>query len=122
MELDKVEAALASRTAPRVTKDAIEAAIARVDYHVLPGNEVSPGERVTICQITLHNGFDVRGESACVDPANFDKDLGEHYSYEDAFKKLWPLFGFALAERLHAARASVPQPADDPSTPNGFTR
>lgn len=93
--------ALDARTAPRVTKEEIEAAIARVDYHVLPGNDASPGERVTICQITLQNGFDVRGESACVDPRNFDPEIGQHYAHEDAFKKLWPFFGFMLAEQLH---------------------
>lgn len=95
-----LDAALNARTAPRVTRENIEAAIARVDYHVLPGNEASPGERVTICQITLKNGFDVRGESACVDPRNFDREIGKHYAHEDAFKKLWPFFGFLLAEQL----------------------
>lgn len=87
-----------------MTKEQIEAHIARVDFHVLPGNEASPGERVTICQVTLVNDFDVRGESACVDPANFDRDLGEHYAREDAMRKLWPLFGFLLAEQLHQQR------------------
>lgn len=110
MEQAEVDAALAARPAPRVTREQIEASIARVDYHVLPGNAASPGERVTICQITLRNGFDVRGESACVDPRNFDRALGEHYSHEDAFKKLWPLFGFMLAERLH--QATMPEVAD----------
>lgn len=98
--------------APRVTKEAIERRIGRVDYHVLPGNDVSPGERVTICQITLDNGFDVRGESACVDPANYNKDIGETYAYQDAFRKLWPLFGFAMAETRMVKPLPQPHLAD----------
>jgi hypothetical protein len=64
--------------------------------------------RVTICQIVLDNRFDVRGEAACVDPVNFDRAIGQSLAYQDAFKKLWPLFGFLLAEcRYNATKAGV---------------
>src|SRR5690606_2187974 len=43
-----------------------------------------------------------RGESARVDPANFDAQIGQALAYDDAFRKLWPLFGFALTERRRA--------------------
>lgn len=33
---------------------------------------VLPNSTVTICSITLDNGFSARGESACVDTRNFD--------------------------------------------------
>lgn len=79
----------------RVTKESIEAKIIAVGYVVLPGSTV------TVCMITLQNGYSVRGESACVDPANFDKALGEQYAYEDAFRKIWPLEGYLLKERLY---------------------
>jgi hypothetical protein len=52
-----------------------------------------PGEKVT-----LDNGYSVRGESACVDPAGFDQDVGEQLAQKQAIDKLWPLFGFLLAE------------------------
>jgi hypothetical protein len=76
----------------KVTEADIKARIKSVEYHVLPGTTC------TICNITLDNGFSVRGESACVDPANFDTEKGKLYSYERAFNNLWPLFGFLLAE------------------------
>lgn len=79
----------------RVTKESIEAKITEVRYIVIPETTV------TICIITLQNGYSVRGESACVDPANFNKELGEKYSYEDAFKKIWPLEGYLLKERVY---------------------
>ena len=54
---------------------------------------------VTICEITLDNGYSVRGESACVNPGNYDQQVGETYAYNDAFRKFWPLFGFLLSEQ-----------------------
>lgn len=55
-------------------------------------------ETVTICNLTLDNGFSVRGETASVYIENFNKEVGEAISYDDALRKLKPLFGFLLAE------------------------
>lgn len=49
----------------------------------------------------LPNGFQVGyGESACVDPSNYDKALGEKYVKERcivaATNKLWELEGYLL--------------------------
>jgi hypothetical protein len=80
--------------APRVTKEQIEERIVMKDFvHITP--------TVTLCNITLDNGYSVRGEAACVNSANYDREIGERFAYDDAFKKLWPLFGFALAETQH---------------------
>lgn len=62
-----------------------------------------PGSTMTICQIIIDNGFGVIGESACVDPANFNQRQGEEIAYKKAYEKLWPLFGFMLAEQRKAA-------------------
>lgn len=80
----------------RVTEDAITSRIVAVEY-------IRIGATVTICNISLDSGFSVRGESACVDPANYNEALGQKYAYEQAFEKLWPLFGFALSEQRFAA-------------------
>ncbi len=56
----------------------------------------------TICLLQLKNGYSAYGHSACVDPANYNQALGEKYAYEDALRKIWPLEGYLLAERLHA--------------------
>ena len=61
---------------------------------------LGPGT-LTHCTITLDNGFLVSGESACVDPANYRADIGERIAHDQAFAKLWPLFGFLLAEARH---------------------
>lgn len=78
----------------RVTKADIEGEIADICY-------VRPTGTLTVCVLTLNNGFTVTGESACVDPANFDEVLGQSLAYQNAFEKCWSLFGFVLAELRH---------------------
>ncbi len=88
---EQLAAALASLPGERVTKEYMEARIAEVKFHHL-------GQRLTHCTIHLNNGYLATGESACVDPANYNAEIGEKLAYADAFRKLWPLFGFLLAE------------------------
>jgi hypothetical protein len=87
-------AALDGLTGMRITPDYIKSRIAKTEFHRL-------GETVTLCMITLDNGYSVRGESACVDPANYRQDIGERIAHDNAFDKLWPLFGFLLCEHAH---------------------
>jgi hypothetical protein len=88
----ELKAALEACPGERVTLEYIQGRIASKDFTVLPDGTV------TICNITLDNGYSVRGESACVDPANFNQEIGRHYAEKQAIDKLWPLFGFLLAE------------------------
>lgn len=83
---------LAACPAERVTKESIEARIASKEFSKVY-------ETVTLCNIKLDNGYSVRGESACVNPANYNQEIGERIAYDNAFSKLWPLFGFLLAEK-----------------------
>lgn len=85
-------AAMATRIYPRVTEESIEATIVSETYFV--------DETLTICVLKLRNGFKLVGESACVDPRNFDEAIGRTYARKDAVRKIWPLEGYALAERL----------------------
>lgn len=80
--------------APRVTEADVDAAIVGDTYTVLPDG------RTTICTLTLDNGYTVRGEASCVCVENFDRALGEQYSYADARRRVWPLLGFRLADKL----------------------
>ena len=83
-------------TAPRVTPDRIKDVIAGVEYHVFPNTTV------TVCLLTLANGYSVIGESACADRANFDKELGERIAKENATQKIWALEGYLLRQELSA--------------------
>lgn len=79
----------------RVTEEQIEAKIKDKKFTVLEDG------KTTICNLYLENGFTVRGESACVDPANFDKELGEKIAYENAKDKIWLLEGYLLQQKLY---------------------
>lgn len=65
---------------------------------------LNPLQRKTFCVITLANGFSVTGESACVDPRNFNPQIGRDIAYRNARRQLWPLLGFRLADKLHACK------------------
>ena len=79
----------------KVTLEGIKSKIKANCYLVLPDG------RTTICMLSLENGYTIKGISACVDPANFDLDLGRKYAYEDAIRQIWPLEGYLLAQRMY---------------------
>lgn len=81
-------------TAPRLTPALIDATIAGEDFHVFPGTTL------TICALTLRNGFIVTGESAAASPENFDQTIGRKIARENARNKIWALEGYLLRERL----------------------
>ena len=97
MSGEVLEKAIEAQPYEKVTKASIESKIEKVDYMVLPDSTV------TLCNITLKNGFSIRGESACVDPRNFNIDIGKGLAYKQAFDKIWPLEGYLLAERRMSA-------------------
>ena len=81
-------------TAPRVTPDMVDAAIVGEQYYVFPGTTL------TVCCLTLANGFAVTGESACASPENFDAELGQKIARQNARDKIWALEGYALRSKL----------------------
>lgn len=48
----------------------------------------------------LKNGFTISGRGACVDPANFNIDIGRQVAREDAENQLWKLEGYLLQQKL----------------------
>ncbi|MDH2917582.1 MAG: Gp49 family protein [Sideroxydans sp.] len=81
-------------TAPRITPARIDEVIVGEDYHVFLGTTL------TICCLTLANGYTVTGESACASPENFDVELGRKIARDNAKQKIWALEGYVLRERL----------------------
>ena len=85
----------------KVTKEQIDAIMAGVTYHVYR----VPDTTTTIAVAFDKDGFSLGvGMSACVDPANYDFELGKKYACEraeyDARNKLWELEGYRLAKSL----------------------
>lgn len=82
-------------TAPRITPDRLDEVIAGEDYHVFPNSQM------TVCCLTLENGFTVTGESACASPENFDVETGRKIARKNARDKIWALEGYVLKQKLH---------------------
>ena len=55
---------------------------------------------MTICVVTMKNGFVVIGKSAPADPLNFDESLGKKFAHDDAIRQLWPLMAFSLRDQM----------------------
>lgn len=83
-------------TAPRVKPEDLDSEIIAEDYHVFPGS------CLTVCCLTLRNGFTVTGESACASPSNFNAEIGQQIARKNAREKIWPLLGFRLRDKLAA--------------------
>ena len=81
-------------TAPRLTPDIIDSKIKERSFHVF-------GETcLTVCCLTLTNGFTVTGESACASPENFNAEIGEKIAFENARNKIWMLEYYLLKQKL----------------------
>ena len=80
-------------TAPRLNPSHIESQIVKESYHVFGGV-------MTVCCLTLKNGFMVIGDSAPASPANFDAALGKRIAREHARDKIWALEGYVLRSQL----------------------
>jgi hypothetical protein len=74
--------------------------------HRLVGKNESLNQ-LTFCLLVLKNGFTVTGQSACADPKNFQKDIGERIARADAVNKIWPLLGYELKTKLDEASHAV---------------
>lgn len=86
----------AGKTAPRLTPALIDATITGEAFYVFPGTTL------TICALTLRNGFIVTGESAAASPENFDEQIGRNIARDNARQKIWAFEGYLLRERLSA--------------------
>ena len=78
----------------KLTLDYIKSLIVNAEYQRF-------GDTLTICVLTLRNGFTVTGESACIHADNFDEAIGKQLAYDDAVDKIWELEGYLAVQRLY---------------------
>ncbi len=83
--------------APRLTPDQIESAFVAEQYYVFPGTTV------TVCCLTLKNGFNVIGHSAAISPENFNEEIGRCVARKNAVNEIWALEGYLLKQKLFEA-------------------
>lgn len=112
---EEADAILETRTAPRITRESIEAGIADITFFFKG--------QLTVCVVTMDNGFMCVGKAAPASPENFNQQLGEKFAYEDCIKQLFPLEGYRLCEDLFRGRVTADDNAQDSAddTPPGVT-
>lgn len=64
------------------------------DEYVAYKQTMGIGRKTTIVLLTLKNGFEIVGSSACVDPKDYKFKVGEYYALVDALNKLSEYVGF----------------------------
>jgi hypothetical protein len=84
--------------APRLTPADIDAVIVKESFVVFPGTTM------TVCALTLRNGFIVTGESAAASPENFDEAIGRRIARDNARGRIWALEGYLLRENLSVGK------------------
>lgn len=103
----KIESEIQAKglNAPRLTPDLIDAQI--VGEYSGRASDLFKGAPIgdamkclTICVLTLKNGFTIVGKSACASPENYDAELGHKIARDDARKQIWALEGYALKNAL----------------------
>ena len=99
LEVADDRAASVAQTERRITVDDMKRRIVNTEY-------LNPNScpHMTLCIVTLETGFTLVGKSAPADPANFDKDLGRQFAYEDVIRQMWPLEGYLLANYIWEGR------------------
>jgi hypothetical protein len=93
-EATEAEIGARGSTHPRLTPDDIDRVIVGEGYHRFPGTSL------TVCALTLANGYVVVGISASAAAENFDEGLGRRIARDKAREQIWPLEGYLLRQRL----------------------
>lgn len=57
---------------------------------------ITIGDNTTNTTITCITGFKIHGQSSCVNPDNYDINIGKTYAKHHAEDKLWEYLGFIL--------------------------
>ena len=67
---------------------------------VLCRTEVEFGKPVTYVTVKMKNGFTIRESTTCVDPANYDEEIGKKICLEKIEDRIWFLLGYALQDKV----------------------
>lgn len=80
---------------PKITPEMVANSIMNIEF-------IEFKDRLTICVITLNNGFMVTGETGVIRSELFDSELGKKYSQENAMNKVWFYLGVCLQESIES--------------------
>lgn len=78
----------------KITPEMVERSIKDIEF-------IERANKLTICIITLDNGFIVTGESGVIRPELHDTILGQKYAKEKALDKVWFYLGVCLQQDIN---------------------
>ena len=64
------------------------------------------GKPVTYVTVQMLNGFTIRESTTCVDPENYDEEIGKKICLNKIKDKVWFLLGYSLQEKLYINKDS----------------
>lgn len=74
----------------------IDAIMDVTHFHIYTYNN-----KTTVVIATLQSGFTITESSSCVDPANYDEEIGVDICKERIKNKLWELEGYVLQKEVY---------------------
>lgn len=97
-----------ARTKNTVTQSVIDELMESCDIAV-----TTAFDKCTIVACKLPNGFVIVESSSCVDPANYDEDMGVDICMKNIEKKLWELEGYLLQNKMYMDGITFDDDNDD---------
>ena len=97
-----------ARTKNTVTQAAVDELMESCDIAV-----TTAFDKCTIVACKLPNGFVIVESSSCVDPANYDEDMGVDICMKNIERKVWELEGYLLQNQLYFDGVSFDNDDDD---------
>ncbi len=59
------------------------------------------GKPCTYVTVRMKNGFTLRESTTCVDPANYNEEIGKQICLKKIEDKVWFLLGYVLQEKMY---------------------
>lgn len=85
----------------KVTKEEVQANM----QDVIVRTVMEFGKPCTYVTVRMKNGFTLRESTTCVDPANYDENIGKEICLKRIEEKIWFLLGYALQEKMNGEKA-----------------
>lgn len=86
----------------KVTKEEVQANM----QDVIVRTVMEFGKPCTYVTVRMKNGFTLRESTTCVDPANYDENIGKEICLKRIEENIWFLLGYALQEKIHCEKVN----------------
>ena len=74
---------------------------------VIKETRVEFGKPVTYVSVKMLNGFTLRESTTCVDPSNYNEEIGVKICMDKIQDKIWFLLGYQLQEDLNRKQKEI---------------